>query len=96
MRGWAPLKDGRFNLDDSINYLRQFLSLLGPDTHVIAVCQPAPIVFATVALMAGENDPNQPLSITLMGGPIDTRISKTAVTNGGNPPDQLVQENRDR
>ncbi len=76
----VPMKEGRFNLDDSINYIRQFLSLLGPDTHVIAVCQPAPIVFASVALMAGEKDPNQPLSMTLMGGPIDTRVSKTAVT----------------
>ncbi len=76
----VPLKEGRFNLDDFINYVRQFLSLLGPDTHVIAVCQPAPPTLAAVALMAGENDPNQPLSMTLMGGPIDTRISKTAVT----------------
>lgn len=76
----VPLKEGRFNLDDSINYIRQFLSLLGPDTHVIAVCQPAPPTLAAVSLMAGENDPNQPLTITLMGGPIDTRISKTAVT----------------
>jgi poly(3-hydroxybutyrate) depolymerase len=75
-----PRKDGRFNLDDYINYLRGFLSLLGPKTHVIAVCQPAVPVLAAVSLMASENDPNQPLSMTLMGGPIDTRVSKTAVT----------------
>lgn len=76
----VPLKDGRFNLDDYITYLRQFLSLLGPQTHVIAVCQPAVPVFATVCLMEAENDPNTPATMTLMGGPIDTRISKTKVT----------------
>ncbi len=77
----VPLKDGVFNLDSYITYLREFLSLLGPETHVIAVCQPAPMVMATVALMASENDPNQPMSMTLMGGPVDTRISKTEVTD---------------
>ncbi|MGB4058456.1 MAG: polyhydroxyalkanoate depolymerase, partial [Alphaproteobacteria bacterium] len=77
----VPQKDGRFNLDDYIDYLRKFLSMLGPETHVIAVCQPAPMVLATVALMATDNDPNQPLSMTLMGGPVDTRISKTEVTD---------------
>jgi poly(3-hydroxybutyrate) depolymerase len=76
----VPLKDGRFNLDDYITYLRAFLSMLGPNTHVIAVCQPAVPVFATVALMEAENDPNRPATMTLMGGPIDTRISKTKVT----------------
>lgn len=75
----VPTKDGDFDLDDYITYIREFLSLLGPDTHVIAVCQPAVPVLAAVALMASENDPNQPKSMTLMGGPIDTRISKTAV-----------------
>ncbi len=76
----VPLKDGRFNLDDYIAYLREFLSLLGPDTHLIAVCQPAVPVLAAVSLMASDNDPNQPMSMTLMGGPIDTRVSKTEVT----------------
>lgn len=75
----VPLKDGKFDLDDYITYVREFLSLLGPDTHVIAVCQPAVPVLAAVALMAADNDPNQPKSMTLMGGPIDTRLSKTAV-----------------
>lgn len=75
----VPLQDGPFNLDSYITYLQDFLSLLGPDTHVVAVCQPAVPVFAAVALMASRNDPNQPLSMSLMGGPIDTRISKTAV-----------------
>ena len=75
----VPLRDGRFNLDDFITYLREFMSLLGPRTHLIAVCQPAVPVLAAVSLMAADNDPNQPLTMTLMGGPIDTRISKTAV-----------------
>lgn len=75
----VPLNEGRFNLDDFITYLREFMALLGPKTHLIAVCQPAVPVLAAVSLMATENDPNQPLSMTLMGGPIDTRISKTAV-----------------
>lgn len=76
----VPRADGEFNLDTYITYLREFLSLLGPDTHVIAVCQPAVPVLAAVSLMASENDPNQPRSMVLMGGPIDTRISKTDVT----------------
>ena len=77
----VPLTDGPFSLDTYITYLREFLSLLGPDTHIIGVCQPVVPVLAAVSLMASENDPNQPLSMTLMGGPIDTRISKTEVTD---------------
>lgn len=76
----VPQEDGDFSLDSYITYLREFLSLLGPDTHIIGVCQPAVPVFAAVSLMATENDPNQPLTMTLMGGPIDTRVSKTQVT----------------
>lgn len=76
----VPQKDGKFDLDDYITYLREFMSMLGPETHVIAVCQPTVPVFAAVSLMATENDPNQPLTVTLMGGPVDTRISKTSVT----------------
>lgn len=76
----VPTQAGRFNLDDYITYVREFLSLLGPDTHVIAVCQPAVPVFAAVSLMEAEKDPNTPRSMTLMGGPIDTRVSKTKVT----------------
>ncbi len=76
----VPLSEGSFNLDDYITYLREFMSLLGRETHVIAVCQPAVPVLAAISLMASENDPNQPLTMTLMGGPIDTRVSKTEVT----------------
>lgn len=76
----VPKSAGRFNLDDYITYLREFMALLGPDVHIIAVCQPAVPVLAAVSLMATENDPNQPLTMTLMGGPVDTRVSKTEVT----------------
>lgn len=76
----VPLSAGRFDLDTYIAYVREFLSMLGPDTHLIAVCQPAVPVYAAVALMEEENDPNRPLSMTLMGGPVDARISKTQVT----------------
>lgn len=76
----VPKADGKFDLDDYIAYLREFLTFLGPDTHVIAVCQPAVPVYAAIALMEADNDPNIPLSMTLMGGPIDPRVSKTAVT----------------
>lgn len=76
----VPLAEGRFNLDDYIDYVREFIAVLGGDVHVIAVCQPAVPVFAAACLMDAENHPARPLSITLMGGPIDTRVSKTKVT----------------
>jgi|GEM_PF-46577 len=76
----VPLSDGRFNLDDSMAYIHDFMGMLGPETHIIAVCQPASLVLASIAVMASERDPNQPASMILMGGPIDTRVSKTAVT----------------
>lgn len=76
----VPQSEGRFNLDDYIAYLIEFLSLLGPDTHIIGVCQPAVPVFAAVAIMEAEDDPNCPATMTLMGGPIDPRVSKTQVT----------------
>lgn len=75
----VPLSEGRFNLDDYIAYVREFISLLGPNVHVIAVCQPAVPVFAAVALMEADDDPALPLTMTLMGGPIDARVSPTKV-----------------
>ncbi len=75
-----PVSKGSFDLDSYISYLREFLALLGPDVHIMAVCQPAVPALAAVSLMATENDPNQPLTMTIMGGPIDTRVSKTTVT----------------
>lgn len=76
----VPLAAGRFNLDDYIEHVIHFIRFLGPDVHVIAVCQPAVPVFAATCLMNSWNDPLKPASITLMGGPIDPRVSKTAVT----------------
>ncbi len=76
----TPLSEGRFNLDDSMSYIHDFMSLLGPETHVMAVCQPSSLVLAAIAIMASEHDPNQPASMILMGGQIDTRVSQTAVT----------------
>lgn len=73
----APLDLGTFDLDDYIDYIVQFLRFLGPNTHVIAVCQPGPAVLAATALMAADDDPCQPASMTLMGSPIDSRRSPT-------------------
>jgi len=77
----VPLSQGAFDLDDYIEYLIAMLHELGPNTHVMAVCQPSVPVLAAVALMSEDKDPFVPASMTLMGGPIDTRVSPTAVNN---------------
>ena len=75
----VPLSEGRFDLDDYIDYIISILHRLGGDTHVIAVCQPSVPVLAATALMEADKDPYAPRSIVLMGGPIDTRSNPTAV-----------------
>jgi poly(3-hydroxybutyrate) depolymerase len=75
----VPLAAGRFDLDDFIDTIIELVRFLGPDTHVIAVCQPSVPVLAATAVMAALDDPCQPASITLMGGPIDTRRNPTVV-----------------
>ncbi|WP_137388305.1 polyhydroxyalkanoate depolymerase [Rhodoligotrophos defluvii] len=75
----VPLSLGRFDLDDYVDYLIQMLRLLGPDTAVMAVCQPSVPVLAAVSLMADAKDPNVPGAMVLMGGPIDTRRNPTEV-----------------
>ncbi|MFC0217229.1 polyhydroxyalkanoate depolymerase [Pseudochelatococcus lubricantis] len=75
----VPLSAGRFDLDDYIDYVIAMLRFLGPDAHVMAVCQPAVPVIAAVARMEAMDDPASPRSMTLMGGPIDTRESPTEV-----------------
>jgi poly(3-hydroxybutyrate) depolymerase len=75
----VPLSEGRFDLDDYIDYVIEMIHHLGPDTHVVAVCQPSVPVLAAVAVMEQAEDPLAPASMTLMGGPIDTRINPTAV-----------------
>jgi len=75
----VPMSDGRFNLDDYIDYVISMLHALGGDTHIMAVCQPSVPVLAAAAVMEAAEDPYYPLSMTLMGGPIDTRRNPTAV-----------------
>jgi poly(3-hydroxybutyrate) depolymerase len=77
----VPLAAGRFDLDDYIDYLIDFLQFIGPGTHVVAVCQPSVPAFAATAVMAAENDPCRPASLTMMGGPVDTRASPTSVND---------------
>ena len=75
----VPVAAGHFDLDDYIDYVKSMCRDFGPDLHVLAVCQPAVPVVAAVARLEAENDPAIPRSMTLMGGPIDTRRSPTAV-----------------
>lgn len=83
----VPLSTGKFDLEDYISYVMEFIRFLGPDVHVMAICQPAPAVLCAVALMADMDDPAQPRTMTLMGGPIDTRVAKTVVTETANKHD---------
>ena len=76
----VPLAHGDFDLSSYIETVIAFLQHLGPNTHVVAVCQPAPAVVAAVSLMAARRDPAQPRTMTLMGGPVDTRAAPTVVT----------------
>lgn len=75
----VALTEGRFDLDDYISYVIEMLHHLGEGTHVVAVCQPSVPVLAAVALMEADQDRFAPASMTLMGGPIDTRINPTGV-----------------
>jgi poly(3-hydroxybutyrate) depolymerase len=80
----VPLLEGGFDVDEYIDYLVEFMRKLGPDFHVIAVCQPAPLTIAAVSLLAQWDDPAQPKTMTLMGGPIDTAAAPTAPTELAN------------
>jgi poly(3-hydroxybutyrate) depolymerase len=75
----VPLADGHFDLDDYTDYVRDFLHHIGVKAHVMAVCQPSVPVLATVSMMNEDHDPLSPLSMILMGGPIDTASNPTAV-----------------
>jgi poly(3-hydroxybutyrate) depolymerase len=79
----VPLSDGSFDLDDYIDYLIEYLTLIGETTgerpHMLAVCQPAVPAFAATALMNQDKNPWRPRTLTMMGGPIDTRKAPTAV-----------------
>jgi len=77
----VPLSDGAFHLDDYVRYIEDFIRLIGArDLHVISVCQPTVPVLAAISLMAARGEPT-PRSVTLMGGPIDSRRSPTQVNN---------------
>jgi len=75
----VPLSEGKFDLDDYVDYVIDMLHHLGPDTHVVAVCQPSVPVLAAVSVMEARGDRFAPSTMTLMGGPIDTRRNPTAV-----------------
>jgi poly(3-hydroxybutyrate) depolymerase len=74
----VPVIAGRFDLNDYIDHVMGMLRALGPQTHVVAVCQPGPAVVAAISLMADEDDPCTPATMTIMGSPIDARKSPTA------------------
>jgi poly(3-hydroxybutyrate) depolymerase len=75
----VAVADGEFGLDEYTDYLIQFLETLGPDTHMLAVCQPCVVALAATAIMAEDDNPAQPRSLTLMAGPVDCRINPTGV-----------------
>jgi poly(3-hydroxybutyrate) depolymerase len=77
----VPVAEGPFHLDDYVGYVQQFIRQLGPDVHLMSVCQPTVPVLAAVSLMAANGDKVAPRSMTMMGGPIDTRRSPTSVNN---------------
>jgi polyhydroxyalkanoate depolymerase len=75
----VPLEHGRFGFDEYVAHLIRWLEILGPDTHVVAVCQPCVAALVAVAVMADAASLSQPRSLTLMAGPIDTRVDPTVV-----------------
>jgi poly(3-hydroxybutyrate) depolymerase len=77
----VPLSEGPFHLHDYVYYVQDFIRKLGPDLHVISVCQPTVPVLAAISLMASANDPKLPKTMTMMGGPIDPRKSPTEVND---------------
>lgn len=78
-----PVSAGKFDIEDYTLYLVDFMRHMGPDTHVIAVCQPAPLTLAATAYLAEEDPEAQPRSLTLIGGPIDPNANATDVTDFG-------------
>ena len=78
-----PVSEGKFDVEDYTLYLVEFMRAIGSQTHVIAVCQPAPLALAATAYLAGEDPAAQPCSLTLIGGPIDPDAAPTEVTDFG-------------
>jgi poly(3-hydroxybutyrate) depolymerase len=75
----VPLADGSFDLDDYVDYLIEFLEAIGPGAHMLAVCQPSVPCYVAACLMSASKHPCRPKTLTMMGGPIDTREAPTAV-----------------
>jgi poly(3-hydroxybutyrate) depolymerase len=75
----VPVDSGRFDLDDYIEYLVEYLAHIGPGAHMLAVCQPSVPCYAAAAVMSRDKHPARPRTLTMMGGPIDTREAPTAV-----------------
>lgn len=78
-----PMSAGKFDVEDYTLYLVDFMRALGPDTNVIAICQPAPLTLAATAYLAAEEPAAQPRTLTLIGGPIDPDAAATEVTDFG-------------
>lgn len=78
-----PVSAGKFDVEDYTLYLADFMREMGPDTHVIAVCQPAPLTLAATAYLADIDPKSQPSSLTLIGGPVDPNATPTDVTDFG-------------
>jgi len=78
-----PVSAGKFDVEDYTLYLAEFMRELGPETHVIAVCQPVPLTLAATAYLAEEDPEAQPRSLTLIGGPVDPNAAPTEVTDFG-------------
>lgn len=77
----VPIEAGAFDLDDYIDYIIGFLEHIGPSTHVMAVCQPSVPAYAATAIMGAAEHPCRPASLTMMGGPVDTREAPTSVND---------------
>jgi poly(3-hydroxybutyrate) depolymerase len=75
----VPLSDGKFDLDDYIDYLIAFLEEVGPGAHMLAVCQPSVPCYAAACVMSADKHPCRPKTLTMMGGPVDTREAPTSV-----------------
>jgi poly(3-hydroxybutyrate) depolymerase len=75
----VPMAAGTFDLEDYVDYLIAFLEELGPGAHMLAVCQPSVPCYAAAAVMSADDHPCRPKTLTMMGGPIDTRKAPTAV-----------------
>lgn len=78
-----PVSEGKFDIEDYTRYLVDFMRHLGPDTHVVAVCQPVPLALAATALLAQDEPEAQPQTLTLIGGPVDPDAAPTEVTDFG-------------